>query len=198
VHYPAVACGGRRQASERHSLRESGGTPTLSAHTSSARGTAAEAGPPVDAEFGKAVFLELNKARKARNETPYVAAPRFREAAQAHVRDLARHGLFSHDSSNGESCDNRIRHLFPSRGWPSWSIGECLFWISTEATTAHDVQAWLDSPEHRAIVLSPKFQRVGIGVVHLRSGSGTFAGAQRRSSTPTSAHGCDSYAVIEP
>ena len=40
------------------------------------------------------------------------------------------------------------------------------------------VAAWLDSPPHRAIVLSPTWRDAGIGVLYAPSAPETFGGAE--------------------
>src|SRR5947209_4334812 len=110
----------------------------------------------LDGPLAQAIFAEINKDRQAHGRSRYVTVAQLRNAAVEHVQDMAAHGLFAHESSNGETCPNRIRRFFPSAGWSFWSVGECLFWISASSATAHVVvQAWLNSPPHRAIVLSP-------------------------------------------
>ena len=46
----------------------------------------------------------------------------------------------------------------------SWTAGETLAWgWGTRSGAKATVKAWLNSPEHRAILLSPTYRWVGIG-----------------------------------
>jgi uncharacterized protein YkwD len=78
---------------------------------------------------------------------------------------VARH-YFAHTSLGGATLTDRIRRAgyLPSQG--RWSAGEILAWASgSQATPRGLVDAWMASPEHRRILLDPKFSDVGVGVV---------------------------------
>jgi uncharacterized protein YkwD len=69
---------------------------------------------------------------------------------------------FAHTSPTGSSVYSRIVHSGFVAGY-TWLGGETLAWGNGSlATPASTVHAWLESPEHRAIMLSPKFHWIGI------------------------------------
>jgi uncharacterized protein YkwD len=75
-------------------------------------------------------------------------------------------GFFDHDSADGTSFDDRLREHYTDRGWQSWSVGETLLATSEGLDARQMVAAWIKSRSHRAIVLSPTWQDVGIGAQH--------------------------------
>jgi uncharacterized protein YkwD len=88
-------------------------------------------------------------------------------------------GYFAHESADGTAFSDRIRRYYTNRGWRSWSVGEALLasqGLSIDATGV--VKAWLESPPHREIILSPTFRDAGIGVVWAPSAPRAFGGAE--------------------
>ena len=73
-------------------------------------------------------------------------------AARSHSVDMASHGYFAHGAFAA-----RMRS-FGARG-PA--LGENLAWGFSNPAAV--VRAWLGSPEHRANLLRPGFDRIGIG-----------------------------------
>jgi uncharacterized protein YkwD len=118
-------------------------------------------GPPVRHDsIERAVVAEVNRIRWEHGRRTLHLNHKLARAADAHSKDMASHGYFSHSSRNGGSWDRRLRHFVHSK-----SIGETIAWTSgrdpsQQATWV--VKAWMESPEHRAALLSPLFRRVGI------------------------------------
>jgi hypothetical protein len=78
------------------------------------------------------------------------------EAARFHADDMAMHGFFSHDSSDGTSFANRIAHYFPG------SAGENIYMAS--AGGAHEAMtAWMNSEGHRTNILDATWMYLGPG-----------------------------------
>jgi uncharacterized protein YkwD len=60
-----------------------------------------------------------------------------------------------------------------------WSVGEALLSSQTSRIDAREVvAAWLDSPPHREIVLSPAWRDAGIGVLYATSAPREYRGAE--------------------
>ena len=55
-------------------------------------------------------------------------------------------------------------------------MGENLLWSSAELNGAAALNVWLNSPEHRAIMLSARWRDVGVGAVYTRSATGVYGG----------------------
>ena len=114
-----------------------------------------------------AVVREVNRVRTTQGLKPLRAAPSLRSAARGHTKSMLDLGFFGHDSVDGTAFSERIKRYYTSRGWRSWTVGEALLASQsrqTEATTI--VAAWMESPPHREIVLSPAWRDVGIGALY--------------------------------
>ncbi|HUG63918.1 MAG TPA: CAP domain-containing protein [Gaiellaceae bacterium] len=126
-----------------------------------------------------AVTRELNRVRSARGLRALRVAPSLRTAARTHSRAMLAHGFFGHDSADGTDFSARIRRYYTNRGWSTWSVGEALL-----ASQARDVEArtivtaWLNSPSHREIILSPTWRDAGIGVLYAPTAPHEYAGAE--------------------
>jgi uncharacterized protein YkwD len=74
-------------------------------------------------------------------------------------------GYFSHDSLAGATFVDRIRKAgyVPARAFPS--LGEDLAWGSGPLGTPREiVKSWMNSPGHRANILSRRYSEAGMGV----------------------------------
>jgi uncharacterized protein YkwD len=78
---------------------------------------------------------------------------------------MARRNYFSHDTLGGGSFVDRIRRAGYFRGARSWSVGENLAWGSRSQSAPRVItRMWMNSPGHRANILSASFREIGIGV----------------------------------
>jgi uncharacterized protein YkwD len=75
---------------------------------------------------------------------------------------------FAHSSRDGGSFDNRVRRFARHR-----AIGETLAWMSGcgRGSARRVVRMWMNSPGHRAVLLTSQYRRIGVGkrVGHLGS-----------------------------
>lgn len=123
--------------------------------------------------LANAALCLVNQERTARGLRPLKSNRRLSKAASAHARDMCARGYFSHDSANGSSFVDRIRKAgyVPTRAFPS--LGEDLAWGSGSLGSPREiVQSWMESPGHRANILSPKFREAGMGVAFGDPGAG--------------------------
>src|SRR4051812_27692522 len=107
----------------------------------------------------------VNQERTSRGLKALKANRRLAKAAALHARDMVARGYFSHDSASGGSFVDRIRHAgyVAPRVFPS--LGEDLAWGSgTLGTPRQIVASWMNSPGHRANILSHRFREAGMGV----------------------------------
>ena len=97
----------------------------------------------------------MNETRAEHGIGPLRADRTLRRAAQAHSADMVRTEVFGH-----YGFVQRMQR-FGVRG-PH--VGENLAWGVGASTEAQAIlQSWLGSPSHRANLLNPRFQRVGLG-----------------------------------
>jgi uncharacterized protein YkwD len=100
---------------------------------------------------------ETNKRRAEHKLPPLEVDLHLVLAARDHSKDMAEKNFFSHESPiEGKKTfvDRAIR-------FDGNANGENIFMGSASAEVA--VQAWMDSPPHRANMLNPSFRRIGIG-----------------------------------
>jgi uncharacterized protein YkwD len=131
------------------------------------------------AALESAVLREINRVRGARGLSQLRAAPPLRSAARGHSQSMLMHGFFSHTSADGTAFSERIKRYYTSAGYRRWSVGEALMATESRIVGAEAiVTAWLESPSHRGIVLSPTWRDTGIGVVYDSDAPVTFGGTE--------------------
>lgn len=112
-----------------------------------------------------AILCLLNAERAARNMAALRPHGLLARAAVAHAADMVRNTYFAHDSRDGTSFAKRIERTGYLRTAVRWTVGENLAWGSgTFARPADIVQAWMESPGHRANILNREFREIGIGI----------------------------------
>jgi uncharacterized protein YkwD len=111
----------------------------------------------------RTVMLEkLNQVRSAHGVGAVSPALRLRLTALRHSDDMVSRDYFAHTSPGGGTLFDRITKSGFVSGY-SWEAGETLGWgTGVLAKPGHIVKAWLNSPEHRAILLSSTWSRIGI------------------------------------
>jgi uncharacterized protein YkwD len=108
-----------------------------------------------------AMLCAINATRAANGLRALGGERHLRKAAHGHARDMVRHRYFAHQRAGGPSFGTRLRKA----GWHGRAAGEAIAWgCGTSATVASTVRAWLNSPPHRAILLSGSYHRAGIGI----------------------------------
>jgi uncharacterized protein YkwD len=124
------------------------------------------AGPGCATSTGAAATVcEINAARRAHGLPALKSDPRLASAAGSHARDMVMRRYFAHQSMGGSSPRDRIARTGWFRDRRTWWIGEDLAWGSgAEGSPKAIVGAWLKSPPHRRILLSPRAHVVGVGV----------------------------------
>ena len=136
----------------------------------SGAGVCASAGlNPTGANLGRvrSVILCLHNAeRRSRGLRALKLNPRLTRAASGHSRAMVSRKFFSHDAPGGGNVVSRARRAgyIPRTG--RWTIGENLaFGSGPLGTPGKIMDAWMNSPGHRANVLTGRFKEIGIGIV---------------------------------
>jgi uncharacterized protein YkwD len=112
----------------------------------------------------KAIVCLLN-AERARHGMGNVRPKNsLNAAAQEHSRYMIEHGCFDHVCSGEAGIVQRLGdYLF---GASAWMYGENIAWGEQRIGTPKAiVSAWMRSPEHRANILNPRFDQIGVGIV---------------------------------
>jgi uncharacterized protein YkwD len=145
----------------------------LASAPGAARAQVAAACPSADAPMGAAVpaFVEasvnclINDIRSSRGLPALTRSPELQAIAQRHGADMVTRRYFAHVSPTGGTVDKRARRAGYLDG-PCWILGEDLGWAPpTIASAQAVVDAWMESPTHRAVILDPRFREIGIGLV---------------------------------
>ena len=121
-----------------------------------------------------ATLCLVNVERINAGLVPLVDHGQLTVAAQGHADDMAARGYFSHTSADGRTFDQRIRNA----GYTGSGMAENIAWGSSYlGTPRHIVGAWMNSPGHRANILSGALSDSGIGVAPRTptgAGGGTY------------------------
>jgi uncharacterized protein YkwD len=125
---------------------------TLLVLSFAAAAPAAQAGSPRLDRGERSVIRAINRARASHGLHRLLAGRRLARAADAHTRNMLRADFFSHGSFT-----QRVRRYVRYR-----SIGETLA-MTSRCSARTVVRMWLNSPTHRAVLLSGRFRRVGVG-----------------------------------
>jgi uncharacterized protein YkwD len=109
----------------------------------------------------KALVKRINTTRARYGLAPVRASSTIHGAALRHSDDMVARDYFSHTSPTGSTMVHRIMRTGYLSGY-SWVAGETLAWgWGTHTGARSTVRAWMHSPEHRAILLSPKYRIIG-------------------------------------
>jgi uncharacterized protein YkwD len=115
------------------------------------------------AQTERTVLCLLNAERAARSLTALALDPRLQTAAERHAQDMGARDFFDHVTPEGTGVIARVRAAgFPSAGA---KLAENLAWGSGRlGRPTMVVKNWMNSPPHRATILSPAMRQVGIGI----------------------------------
>lgn len=107
------------------------------------------------------VVRHTNEYRSAHGLPPLAINPALNTAAQARALDMKTHGYFAHNNPDtGEGPSEAIEDAGYAARVSAENIAKGN-WRSDRAL----VQAWIDSPGHRANILDPEVREIGIGLL---------------------------------
>ncbi|HYF28511.1 MAG TPA: CAP domain-containing protein [Baekduia sp.] len=123
---------------------------------------------PTAANLGtvrRATLCLLNRERRSAGLGSLREHISLRVAARRYATQMVRQQFFAHDAPDGSSFIDRLKRTTYLRTARRWSVGENLAWGSGEyATPRRTVRNWMESPGHRANILTPGFRHIGIGI----------------------------------
>jgi uncharacterized protein YkwD len=144
------------------------------AATSSPAETKAHRGSLASLESG--VLQQINTIRRRHGLQPVALNSALTAAAVAHTREMGSVGYFEHESHDGTAFWKRIKRWYGSGGYGLWSVGENLLWSSPDVQPASALDLWMNSPEHRANILTARWREIGVSAVHVLGAPGTYKG----------------------
>jgi uncharacterized protein YkwD len=145
--------------------------PTQKAGARSRAQIANQAAPSVVTDYEARLATSINAVRRRHGLCRLKVVPQLMRSANGHSLQMAHRGFFSHNSANGASFFARIQRFYASRG-----AGENLLWAESGIRSSQVVVRWLNSPAHRAILLSRLWNVLGVGVVKDMRGPGVYGG----------------------
>jgi uncharacterized protein YkwD len=111
-----------------------------------------------DSSQFEARLLELtNQERMRADLSPLRLSPSLSNAAQRHAEDMDSANYFSHTGRDGSEPWDRAQRA----GYPSQSIGENI--AAGNSTPEETMEQWMNSPGHRANILSSSHTEIGFG-----------------------------------
>jgi uncharacterized protein YkwD len=105
------------------------------------------------------LLAEINRVRSLAGVPPVRPNEHLARAAQGHATDLAAGRGDGHFGPDGSDPLVRITDA----GYMPNAFGENIAWGSS--TPERIVQAWMDSPGHRMVLLDPYYDEIGLGGV---------------------------------
>jgi uncharacterized protein YkwD len=120
----------------------------------------------------KSVLALVNHARTSRGLHSVRVVGALEKAARSHSHNMIVRDYFSHNSASGATFSSRLCAFgYSPSGCTSWCVGEIIGYSSSSSTPSSVFRAWMNSPGHRTIILTPSFRDVGVGAA-----KGTFCG----------------------
>lgn len=115
---------------------------------------------PAYASGQSGMVAAVNQARLQHGLQPVQVAPQLHRIAIQHSDSMVSLRYFAHTSPSGQTVYDRIVGSGFVTGY-TWQGAETLAY--GYASPQSTVRAWLASPEHRAVLLSPSFRWIGVG-----------------------------------
>lgn len=128
--------------------------------------TIAPAPQPHLADSPQSILFEgLNAERAKAGLPPLAYDSRLEHAGELRVADMVEHGYFDHRSPDGMEFPQAIAAAgVGPYAWAGENLYETNAVATAEEAAARAVWRFMESPPHRAIILDPAFDHVGVGV----------------------------------
>jgi uncharacterized protein YkwD len=134
---------------------------TASADASSCSGATARAASASAGKMRSALLCLVNEKRAAYGLRGLKADRRLQKAAMRHAKDMARNHFFAHQRPGGPDLGARLRRA----GWHGHAWGENIaYGCGAMGTPRATLRMWMNSPPHRALLLSGTYRAGGLGV----------------------------------
>lgn len=108
-------------------------------------------------QFEQQVVQLTNKQRTSHGLKPLKIDPTLSKMARDKSQDMANNHYFSHTSPTYGSPFNMMKQYGISYSYAGENIAE------GQQTPQEVVNAWMNSPEHRANILNPHYTQIGVG-----------------------------------
>jgi len=115
------------------------------------------------------IMAQVNAERARRGLKALTFSPRLAVIARGHSYDMAIRHYRGHNSPEGSTPADRVRGIDVE----AKLVAENIYvddYHKLDSLGARTLKGWLDSPEHRANLLSPDFVETGIGIARSNDG----------------------------
>jgi uncharacterized protein YkwD len=127
----------------------------------------ADARPSADntAQIAQTTLCLINAQRTAQSLSPVTEQPLLSKASAAYSALMVAQHYFGHVSPDGSELTDRLTDVGYLGQPGSWMVGENIAWgESYLATPGEIVNAWMNSPPHRANILNGDYEEIGLGI----------------------------------
>ncbi len=128
--------------------------------------------------LNRQVLAGVNAYREQNHLHALRLSAELNRSASQHSFEMGADGYFAHNSASGQAFWQRIQQYYGSAHARYWAVGENLLWASPGVNAEHAMQMWINSPEHRANLLSPRWREIGVSAVRVLSAPGIFHGTR--------------------
>ncbi|WP_272063403.1 CAP domain-containing protein [Oscillatoria sp. CS-180] len=128
-----------------------------------------ETDPTQNSAFEQEVVRLTNEFRQQNGLDRLVVDTDLADTADLHSENMARQDFFSHTGKDGSEPWDRAK----GEGYESGFVGENIAAGTLYSTPEDVVQGWIDSPGHRANMLNPDFNEIGVGYYFLENDTGS-------------------------
>ncbi|AFZ03544.1 CAP domain-containing protein [Calothrix sp. PCC 6303] len=117
-------------------------------------------------KFTQTVVELINYERIQAGLKPLSLNAKLNQSASTHSQDMAEKDYFNHTGSDGSRVSDRIYNAGYHYSLASENIA------AGQYSPEEVVQAWMDSPTHRANIMSADYQEIGVGYYYLENDTG--------------------------
>jgi uncharacterized protein YkwD len=119
----------------------------------------ANAKPSLDGRE-RAIVRAINRQRSNHGLSKLRSSSKLARAADYHSWEMLDADFFAHESRDGSPFDQRVRRFAKHK-----ALGETLAMVGGcgRKAAGRIVRMWMNSPGHRAILLSSSYRKVGLG-----------------------------------
>jgi uncharacterized protein YkwD len=116
-------------------------------------------------QASSATLCLLNQQRSANGLAALSESRTLDETSLAHTQDMVSNQYFAHTSPAAGDLVSRLTAAGYIDPTIDWSVGENIGWgTGSLSTPAQMVNAWMNSPEHRANILDATYSQIGLGI----------------------------------
>ncbi len=104
----------------------------------------------------------INQKRAEAGCDPVTGNDKLRVAAERHVVDMRDNNVKGHTGSDGSLPAQRIAQA----GYAASATGEIMYWSNGPSDEVKNVDAWMNSADHKRIMLNCDYKDAGVGVLY--------------------------------